>query len=149
MMKSFARKTTGSGRFPAALAIAAFSAGVLGVFSGRAHAAEYEGITISSPTVKTVGRDAATGAAVEEMTDVARIKVDPASLTTEAGVAHLNEEVQYTARELCYKLDPLSFDDGDCVRGAIKSAQDQVAAVVAHARANAAESSQGQDRPAI
>ena len=149
MMKSFARKTHGSGRIPAALAIAALGAGALGLFSARAQAGEYEGITVSSPTVKTIGRDYATGAAIEEMSETARIKVDPASLTTESGVAHLSQEVQDTARKLCYSLDPLSFDDGDCIRGAVRSAQDQITAVVARARANAANSSQGEDRPAL
>ena len=149
MMKSFARKTNVSGRFPAALAIAALSAGAFGSFSGRAHAGEFEGITVSSPTVKTIGRESATGAAIEEMTETARIKVDPATLTTDSGVERLHEEVQDTARKLCYSLDPLSFDDGDCIRGAIRSAQDQIAAIVARARANAANSSQGEDRPAL
>jgi UrcA family protein len=149
MMKSFARKNDGSGRFPVALAIAVLSTGMLGVFSGRAHAAEDEGITVSSRTVRTVGRESATGAPIEEMTETARIKIDPASLTTDSGVAHLNEEVQSTARKLCYSLDPLSFDDGDCVRGAVRSARDQIAAVVERARANAANSSHGQERPAL
>lgn len=149
MMKSFARKTNGAGRFPAALAVAALGAGALGLFSGRALAGESEGITVSSPTVRTIGRDTATGAAIEEMSETARIKVDPTSLATDSGVAHLKKQVQYTARELCYRLDPLSFDDGDCVRGAVRSARDQVEAVVARARANAATSSQGGERPAI
>ena len=74
---------------------------------------------------------------IEEMTQTGRIKVDPVTLTTNSGVALLNDAVQATAQKICYSLDPVSFDDGQCVRDAIKSAQGQVAAAVARARANA------------
>jgi UrcA family protein len=141
MMKFFARKTNGSGPFPVVLAIVA-------LFGGSAYASEYEGITVSSPTVKTLGRDYATGASIEEMSETARIRVDPATLRTDSGVAHLKEEVQYTARELCYSLDPISVDDGECVRGAITAAQKQIDAM-ARVRAEAARSSQGEERPAL
>jgi UrcA family protein len=139
-MKSFSPTTPVSGRFRAALAITAFGVGALALFGDSARAADFEGITVASRTVKTIGRDYATGAAIEEMTETARIKVDPAALVTDSGVAHLNDEVAYTARKICYSLDPLNFDDDDCIRGAIRSAQDQIAAVVARARANAAGS---------
>jgi UrcA family protein len=135
-MKPFNRVTTVSAKMPAALAAALFAVGALGLFSGRAHAAELDQITISAPSVKTVGRDYATLAPIEEMTQKGRIKVDPVTLTTNSGVALLNDAVQATAQKLCYSLDPLSFDDGECVRGAIKSAQGQIAVVVARARAN-------------
>jgi UrcA family protein len=136
-MMSFRRVTTVSSRIPAALAVAVFTVGALGIFSGRAHAADLEQITISAPNVKVVGHDYATGAPIEEATGTGQIKVDPVMLTTNSGVALLNDAVQDTAQKICYSLDPLNSDDGECVRGAIKSAQAQITAAVARAKANA------------
>lgn len=135
-MKSLNPITTVPGKMPALLAAGLFAVGALGLFSGRAHAADLEQITISAPSVKTVGHDYATGAPIQEMSQTGRIKVDPVTLTTNSGVALLNDAVQTTAQKICFSLDPPSFDDGECVRGAIKSAQGQVAAAVARARAN-------------
>ena len=59
------------------------------------------------------------------------------TLTTNSGVALLNDAVRDTAQKICYSLDPLDSDDGECVRGAIKSAQDQITVLVARAKANA------------
>ena len=136
-MKSFSRVTTVPAKVPVVLAAALFAVGALGLFNGRAQAADLDQVTISAPSVKTVGYDYATRAPIEEMTQTGRIKVDPVTLTTNSGVALLNDAVQATAQKICYSLDPVSFDDGQCVRDAIKSAQGQVAAAVARARANA------------
>jgi UrcA family protein len=136
-MMSFNRVTTVSSRIPAALVVAVFTVGALGIFSGRAHAADLDQITISAPGVKVVGRDYATNAPIEEVTGTGQIKVDPVTLTTNSGVALLNDAVQDTAQKICYSLDPLNSDDGECVRGAIKSAQAQITALVARAKANA------------
>jgi UrcA family protein len=125
-----------SGRMPMMLAAGLFAVGAFGLFSSRAQAANFEQITISSPSVKTVGYDTATGAPIEEVQDTAQIKVDPVTLTTRSGVALLNDAVQDTAQKLCFSLDPQNWDDGECVRGAIKSAQPQITAVVARATAN-------------
>jgi UrcA family protein len=136
IMKSLSHVTTVPARMPALLAAALFAVGGLGLFSASAQAADLDQITISAPSVKTVGHDYATGAPIEEMTATGQVKVDPVTLTTNSGVALLNDAVQAAAQKICYSLDPLSFDDGECVRGAIKSAQGQVAAAVARARAN-------------
>jgi UrcA family protein len=142
-MMSFRRVTTVSSRIPAALAVAVFTVGALGIFSGRAHAADLDQVTISAPSVKVVGRDYATNAPIEETTATGTIKVDPVQLTTNSGVALLNDAVQDTAEKICYSLDPLDSDDGECVRGAIKSAQAQITAAVAVARAKANANASG------
>ncbi len=137
-MMSIKRVTTVSSRIPMALALAMFTVGALGIFSGRAHAADLEQITISAPSTKIVGHDYATGAPIEEVSGTGQIKVDPVTFTTNSGVALLNDAVQDTARKICYSLDPLGSDDddGECVRGAIKSAQAQITAAVERAKAN-------------
>jgi UrcA family protein len=135
-MMSFRRVSTVSSRIPAALALAVLTVGALGIFSGRAQAADLDQITISAPSVKVVGHDYATGAPIEETTGTGQIKVDPVQLTTNSGVALLNDAVQDTAQKICDSLDPLDSDDGECVRGAIKSAQAQITAAVARAKAN-------------
>jgi UrcA family protein len=134
-MKSFSRIAQVSGKMPALLA-AVFAVGALGLFSAGARAADLDQVTISAPSVKTVGRDAATNAPIEEVTETARIKVDPVTLTTHSGVALLNDAVEETAHKICFSLDAFGSDDGECVRDAVKSAQAQVAAAVARARAN-------------
>ena len=127
-MMSFTRATT---------AVAVFTIGAFGIFSGIANAADLDQITISAPQVRTVAHDYATGAPVEEATATGRIQVDPVTLTTNSGVALLNDAVRDAAQKLCDSLDPLDSDDGECVRGAVKSAQAQITAAVARAEANA------------
>jgi UrcA family protein len=127
-MMSFIRATT---------AAAVVTIGAFGIFSGSASAADLDQITISAPKVRVVAHDYATGAPVEEATATGSIKVDPVTLTTNSGVALLNDAVQAAAQQLCNSLDPLNSDDGECVRGAVKSAQAQIAAVVARAKASA------------
>lgn len=135
MMMTFNRPTTGSRRVPFALAAAVFAVASLGMFNIRAQAADLEQVTISAPSVKTVDRDAATGAPIEEVTRTASIAVDPVTLTTNSGVALLNDSVLETAQKLCDSIDPLSSDDdGECVRGAVRSAQAQITAAVARAK---------------
>jgi UrcA family protein len=104
------------------------------MFNAGARAADLEQITISAPNVKTVGADTATGAPIEEITSTARITVDPVRLTTNSGVALLQDSVQDAAQKLCYSLDPLSFDNNQCVRDAERSAQAQITAAVARAK---------------
>jgi UrcA family protein len=135
-MMRFNHLTAGSGRITVALAAAVFAVTSIGIFNTRAQAADLEQITISAPSVKTVDHDA-TGAPIEEVTRTARITVDPVTLTTNSGVALLKDSVQEAAQKVCDSLDPLDSDDGgECVRGAVRSAQAQIAAVVARARAN-------------
>lgn len=115
---------------------AAFAAMAIGVFCAGAHAADLNQITVQGSTVKTVGRDAATGAPIEDITERAAVSYDPATLTTDSGVKLLKAKVADAARQACDSADPLGDDDGTCVPGAIRSAQDQIARVVAQARGN-------------
>ena len=115
---------------------AAFAIAAIAVFSAGAHAAESNEITVQGPTVKTVGRDYATGAPIQETTVKVAVSYDPATLTTDSGVALLKESVADAARKACDSADPLSDDDGTCVRGAIDSAQAQIAQVVSQARSS-------------
>jgi len=136
-MMRFNRLTARSDRMTVALAAAVFAVTSIGIFNTRAQAADLEQITISAPSVKTIDHDDATGAPIEEVTRTARITVDPVKLTTNSGVALLKDSVLETAQKLCDSLDPLDSDDGgECVRGAVRSAQAQIAAVVARAQAN-------------
>jgi UrcA family protein len=125
-MMSFTRATA---------AVAVFTIGAFGIFGGIANAADLDQITISAPKVRIVARDYATGAPVEQATATGRIQVDPVTLTTNSGVALLNDAVQEAAQQLCDSLDPLNSDGGECVRGAVKSAQAQITAAVARAKA--------------
>jgi UrcA family protein len=116
---------------------AAFGAMAIAVFcASAAHAAELDQITVQGSTVKTVGRDAATGAPIQEATVKVAVNYDPATLTTDSGVKLLKAKVVDAAREACDSADPFSDDDGTCLPDAIRSAQDQIARVVAKARSN-------------
>jgi UrcA family protein len=119
---------------PAALAI-----GALAFISAGAQAAEPDQTTISAPSVKTVGHDELTLAPIEETTEKASIKFDPVTLTTNSGVALLNDSVYEAALKVCNSISlPMSDDDDDaCVRKAVKSAQAQVDEAVARARSAA------------
>jgi hypothetical protein len=112
----------------------AFAIGALAILSVRAEAAVPDEITISAPNVKVVGRDAATGAPIEETTKKVRIAVDPVTFTTNSGVALLNDSVLDAAVKACNSIDPVMDDGGTCVREAVRSAKAQVDAAVARAR---------------
>jgi UrcA family protein len=120
-------------RLPAVLTL-----GALALMSAGAQAADDpDEITISAPNVKTVGRDGATGAPIEEVTQTATVKFDPVTLTTNSGVALLKDSVLDAANQVCSSIT-LSMadeeDDNTCVRDAVKSAQAQVDAAIARAR---------------
>jgi UrcA family protein len=115
----------------------AFTIAALAILSAPAQAADPDEITISAPHVRVVGRDLGTGAPIEETTREARIAVDPATLTTNSGVALLNDRVRVAAVKICNSIDPLMEDDGTCVKAAVRSAQAQVNAVIAQARTSA------------
>jgi len=116
---------------------AAFAVMAIAVFTAGAHAAELNEITVQGSTVKTVGRDFATGAPIQETTVKAAVSYDPATLTTDSGVALLKKGVADAARKACDSADPLTDDDdGTCVREAIESAQAQIARVVTQARSS-------------
>jgi hypothetical protein len=116
---------------PIALAITAFAA-----LTPRAQAAPLDRIVMDQPVVKVVGHDDI-DAPIEHVTVVARVIPDPETLTTDSGVALLNDYILEAARKACFAADPMEPDDGTCVRDAIKSAKPQVAALVARAKSTA------------
>ena len=124
-------KKTRSGNLYAAFAVMAFA-----VCSVSAQAAEPDEVTISAPATKTVGRDYATNAPIQETTVKVAVSYDPVTLTTNSGVALLKDSVADAARKACDSVDPLTDDDGTCVRGAIDSAQAQIARAVTQARSS-------------
>lgn len=123
---------------PIALAIAA-----LALLSARAHADSRDDITISTPEVKKLGVDFATGAPIEQVTVTAHVKADPAALTTAAGVKQLEQRIRKAAFEACYRADPMTPDDGICVQNAVRAAQAQVQAAVARATSNSTSTVNG------
>jgi UrcA family protein len=135
-MKAFSRTIDLRSRLPMLFAVGAFAFGALAL-SNYSQAAELPQATVSAPSVKTVDRDPATGALIQTETQTIRIKVDPVTLTTNSGVALLNDKVLQSARQICSSLETLSFDNDECVNNAVKSAQPQIAADIARARANA------------
>ncbi|MEA3180608.1 MAG: hypothetical protein QOI59_4131 [Gammaproteobacteria bacterium] len=133
-MLTFDRTRTLRNRLPVALAL-----GALAFVSAGAQAADYDDITISAPTVRTIGHDDATDAPNAEYSEKASVKFDPVTLTTNSGVALLKDSVFHAALKVCNSISlPLSQDDnGTCVRDAVKSAQPQIDAAVARARSTA------------
>ena len=131
-MISFNRTRALRSRLPAVLAL-----GALAFVSAGAQAADNpDEITISAPTVRTVGRDGATGAPIEETSRQASVKFDPVTLTTNSGVALLKDSVFEAANKVCNSntLTMSDEDDDTCVQDAVKSAQAQVDAAIARAR---------------
>jgi hypothetical protein len=129
-------------RLPVVCAVSLLSFGSFGSSGARAaddaQATGMEEITISAPRAKTIGRDPATGASIQVVMQSAHLKIDPLMFTTNSGIALVNDSVLDTARKICSSLDPLDSDDGgDCVRGAVKSAQAQIDAAVARAKSMA------------
>jgi UrcA family protein len=116
----------------------ALAIGALAVLGARAHAEDLDQITISPPAMKVIGHDPATEAPIEETTVEAQIALDEETLTTDSGVMLVNDRVMEAAYEACNAADPLTQDDGTCVREALKSAQDQVNAAIAQARGDSA-----------
>jgi UrcA family protein len=108
----------------------------LAMFSIGAHAADSNEVTIRGSTTKVVGRDYATNAPIEETTVKVGVSYDPVTLTTNSGVALLNDSVADAARKACDTADPFTDDGGTCVREAIASAQTQIARAVAQARSS-------------
>jgi UrcA family protein len=132
-MNRYSRIRVFCSRLPAALALGALA------FSAGVQAAEPDEISITAPSVTTVGRDDSTLAPIEETTEKATIKFDPVTLTTNSGVALLKDSVLEAASKVCNSITfALADDDTDtCVRNAVKSAQAQVDEAIARARITA------------
>jgi UrcA family protein len=132
-MNPFSRTGALRSRLPVALAI-----GALAFMSAGAQAADPDEITISAPSVTTVGRDAATGAPIQDITKKISIKFTPVTLTTNSGVALVKDSIYETARKVCQSIDPSMLDDDDaCIRDTVNSALAQLDAATAKARSNA------------
>lgn len=124
---------------PVALAV-----GGLAFAGARAYAADADSldpvqldpITVIAPSVKIVGRDASTGAPIENATFSAEVRADPAALRTEYGALMLDYSVRDAARNLCNEADPFIVDDATCYQKTVRSAQPQVDAAIARARSN-------------
>jgi UrcA family protein len=114
---------------PIALALATAA-----LMSSRAHAADADTISISAPAVKTIGRDGATGAPIEQVTVTAHVQYRRGSLTQKSGVALLEKNVRHAAYEACAQASIEDQDEEMCVRDAIASARPQIDAAVARAR---------------
>ena len=100
-----------------------------------AQAATLEEVTVTAPTVKTLGRDA-TGTPIRQLNVTVRLEYNPISLTTNSGRALLDDKVAEVARGLCSAGGTLpNTDDSDhCVRDAIKNAKTQLDAATARAK---------------
>jgi UrcA family protein len=117
--------------------LATFAIGAIALISARAQAddpAQVDQVTISSPTENIVGRDTATNSPITQTTRTARIQYDPVTLTTNSGVALLQDSVRESARKLCDSIVSLDSSDGTCIRTAVESAKPQVDAAIARAR---------------
>jgi hypothetical protein len=120
----------------------AFAVGAIALVGARAYAADpdqldpvqLDPITVSAAAVKTVDRDAATGAPIQQVTIKAHVQADPVALRTNYGALMLNYSVLDAAREACAAADPFEDDDGTCVHDAVESAKPQVDAAIARAR---------------
>jgi UrcA family protein len=112
----------------------ALAVGALALTTSNVYAEELDKIVIDQPVVKVVGRAEGTEATIENVTVVARVIPDPETLTTDSGIALLNDNVREAARTACFKADPMTPDDGTCYRKALASAKPQMAALIAHAK---------------
>ena len=119
----------------------AFAIMAVGVASGYAQASEPDPIRIDSTTTQTVGHDFPSDAPIQEVTTKVAVKYDPVTLTTNSGVALLNDSVADAARKACDAddIDAFSSDNETCVRKAIESAKTQVDSAIARARTAAAQ----------
>jgi UrcA family protein len=132
-LTAFKEKTMRTVTLPLALAV-----GLLTLTANTVYAEELDKIEIDKPIVKVIGRDDGIEAQMEDVTVVAHVIPDPETLTTDSGVALLNDNIREAAREACFKADPMTPDDGTCYRKAVASAKAQVTALVAHAKQAAA-----------
>jgi UrcA family protein len=112
----------------------AFAIGALSLVCVSAHAANLDPITISAPTTKIVGRDSATNAPIEKVTDSAVVKFDPVTLTTNSGVALLKDNVRAAALDVCQATFSISDDFQSCMSRTLRAAQPEVNAAIARAR---------------
>jgi UrcA family protein len=114
----------------------AFGVGALAVLSVgvSARAAAPDQITITAPTNQGGGYASLRGMSPDQVTAEARVAFDPVTLTTNSGVALLNDSVFDAAVKACYSLDPSQPANASCVATAVQSTQPQVQSAIARAR---------------
>jgi UrcA family protein len=116
----------------------AFATCLLAAIGARAQASDPEEIIVTGPRVTIVGHDMMEfGVPIKQTTASASVEVDTRTLATNSGVAQLNKDVRHAAFLACAAADPLTAVDQTCIRDATKSAQPQVAALIARARSEA------------
>jgi len=122
-------------RTPIPLIIAIGALSVAGV-----EAADLAEVTVSAPTIKTVGRDA-TGTPIRQLSGTVRVQYNPIMLTTNSGRALLDDEVAQVARTLCSANGafPNADDQWNCVDRAIKVAKMQLDAASAQLKVRLAQ----------
>ena len=100
-----------------------------------AQAATLEEVTVTAPTVKTLGRDA-TGTPIRQLSATVRLQYNPISLTTNSGRALLDDKVVEVARGLCGAGGTVSNTDDNesCVRDAVRGAKTQLDAATARVK---------------
>ena len=123
------RLSDGRRFLPAAFAFAAL--GIIGCARVTA-SPKGEAITLSVPTVKTVGSDSLTGSPIEQSTVTARVVFDPRTLTSEEGVARLREQVLEAASKACRAA--LTDDYERCVLTIVQSAEPQIDEAIARSK---------------
>ena len=105
---------------------------------GGAQASELQEVTVSAPTVKTVGRDVS-GAPIKQVTASARVQYNPLMLTTNSGRALLHYKIAEVARKLCRQIDTVALapmeDEDTCVQRAVDGTKVQIAAAAAGQKA--------------
>ena len=99
--------------------------GALGV--GVAQATDLAEVTVTAPSIRTLGRDA-TGTPIRQLSGTVRLQYSPIMLTTNSGRALLDDRVSKVARALCSDNGrfPNVNDDYNCVRAAVLGAKQQL-----------------------
>jgi hypothetical protein len=128
-------RTSSGSTVPHRVFIAAIALSALNLVSASAHAGDPKDvrvITLFVPAGKIIGRDAATGALIQERRVMVRVQFDPDTLATNSGVAVLKDSVIEAAQKACDST--LTEDTVNCVYDTINTAQSDLDAAIARAR---------------
>jgi UrcA family protein len=120
-----------STRFSRVGAIGAAAAALIhGPAAIGAQPTKVEGIVVTAP--RTIGKDAATGANVEQVSMSSTVRLSDLNAKTDKGAAELDKRVADAARTMCRELETLypvgNPDANTCAQRAIKQAMAQVRA---------------------
>jgi hypothetical protein len=133
-------RTSSDSTAPHRVVIAAIILWALTLASGSVHGddpGKVNVITLFAPVGKIIGRDAATGALIQEKRVMVRVQFDPGTLATNSGVAVLKDNVIEAAQMACDAS--LNEDTVNCVYDTINTGQSDVDAAIARARSRTAE----------